>query len=318
MSDLDIQDNPFNKLNFLHIFKKCLLFSILYVFIILFFIVAASFFIVNDLQIEQFIRYAQDTIPYSELFSFWIIAVFIYILKKISDSNLRWKQLIGSLKNIEIKLLIVLAFAKHFFTVGFDRFSLYGLSFILPNYVENYLNIGQSKTYTEFFTFAVDVIIFAPIIKEIFYRGIVLHKIAVRNGITLGILISAFVFAIMHFRYDIVPLFISGIISAILYLKTKQLIIPIIFHSFYNLIVTARLFYQLFLSNREISTPITIAEYQEQFVNHINYIILFVAFSAPYLIYFIYKNFPRNYDINKLPYFINKDNQNHEYEENND
>jgi uncharacterized protein len=123
----------------------------------------------------------------------------------------------------------------------------------------------------------------------------------------LGVLVSAFVFAIAHFRYDVIPLFFGGVILVLLYLKTKQLIVPIINHFFYNLIVIIKLFHYHFLSDLDRSIPITITEVQKHFIDNLESRIIFIALSAPYLIYFIYKNFPRNYNVDKLPYLINQE-----------
>lgn len=50
----------------------------------------------------------------------------------------------------------------------------------------------------------------------------------------------------------------------------------------------------------------TVAEYRHQFLDNIELKILYIAFTAPYLSYFIFKNFPRNYGIEDLPYFANQ------------
>jgi uncharacterized protein len=142
--------------------------------------------------------------------------------------------------------------------------------------------------------------------EEFIYRGIVLQKLAIEKNIIKGLMISAIAFALMHFRYDVIPLFIAGVIYALLYLKTKQLAIPVLCHFLYNLIVLVRNLHYQYFSGVDPSVKITVAEYQQQFLDNWELNILFIALSVPYLAYFIYKNFPRNYDIQKLPYFANQ------------
>lgn len=77
----------------------------------------------------------------------------------------------------------------------------------------------------------------------------------------------------------------------------------IIFHVFDNLIVAISLIFHQFISGFDHSIPMTVADYKQHFLDDLEWMILFVSLSLPYLIYFIYKNFPRNYDINKLTYF---------------
>lgn len=235
--------------------------------------------------------------------------VFLWYLYKIFKiSRIDFKRLLGSLKKVDLKLPFLIAVVEYFFNWGFNSITLYYLSFIIPTYVENRINKEHVITYPGFLAFAISAVLIAPILEEILLRGILFQKLAINKNLKSGIFISAIVFAIIHFRYDVIPLFISGIIYVLLYLKTKQLIIPILSHFFYNLIVTIRLFHHQFLSNYDHSIFITVADYQEQFINNLSSRILFIAFSAPYLIYFIYRNYPRNYNLKKLPHFANKTN----------
>lgn len=195
---------------------------------------------------------------------------------------------------------------EYFFAWGFNSTTLYFLSFILPNYVESQINKEYATTILGWISFSILAIIFAPIIEELFFRGIILQKLATQRNIQQGLLISAIIFAIIHFRYDIITLSWGGIILAILYLKTNQLIIPIIYHFVYNLMSVIGLFYYHFLAKSDNTNCINIANCQQNFIDNLGLVILFISLSAPYLIYFVYKNFPRNYNINKLPYFANK------------
>jgi uncharacterized protein len=231
-----------------------------------------------------------------------------YVFKELNKANINFQYLIGSIQKIDFKLPLILAITEFFFAWGFNSVTLYCLSFIVPKYVENQISQEYPTTYFGFFAFAVGAIIFAPIIEEILFRGILFQKIANERSVLLGTLISAFIFALAHVRYDVISLCLSGVIFVILYLKTKQLIIPILNHFFYNLIVTVKLFYHQFLEASDRDLPVTIAELQKEFIDNLELVIMFIVLSTPYLIYFIYKNFPRNYNIDKLPYFINQKN----------
>ena len=87
--------------------------------------------------------------------------------------------------------------------------------------------------------YGIGILIFASIIEQVLYRGIIVQKLAIEKSIVKAAIISAILFAIMHFRYDVIPLFITGIIYVVLYFKT----------------------------NGDRSIPMTIAEYQQQFID---------------------------------------------------
>ena len=243
----------------------------------------------------------------SEIFDILIQIIFIlYFFRKLRRSNIDYKRILGSLKRVNFKLPIILTIVQYFFNGGINCYTLYGLSFVIPQYVENRINYQYAMTIVGYIAFAIGAIIFAPILEEFFFRGVIFQKLALTKGIVKAMLISAIAFALVHFRYDVIPLFIFGILYVILYLKTKQLAVPILAHFFYNAIAVGRRIYAHFFADVDPSLHTTVAEYQQQFLEHWQWDLLYIALSAPYLCYFIYKNFPRGNDINRLPYFTNQ------------
>ena len=81
-------------------------------------------------------------------------------------------------------------------------------------------------------------ILFAPIMEEIFYRGLFQKQLAKKVSPKIAILISSIVFALCHFSIEKIPnTFIQGIIWGSVYHKTNKLTIPILCHSLNNIIV---------------------------------------------------------------------------------
>ena len=145
----------------------------------------------------------------------------------------------------------------------------------------------------------------APVTEEFLFRGIILQKWAIKWGVKAGILTSSFLFAIVHFRFDIIELSLIGIILSILYLKTRNLLAPIFCHFFYNT------FWMIFttinyFSKSEIERIafISLQEYQNSVQPLLGQLVFLISISAPFLIYFVYKNFPKNDAI--IPYYANE------------
>lgn len=81
-------------------------------------------------------------------------------------------------------------------------------------------------------------VIVAPIIEEIIHRGMVFNYLKRIFKVKNAIIISSFLFAIIHFQFSgegIIKL-IYGLVFCISYQKTKSLITPITFHILINLI----------------------------------------------------------------------------------
>lgn len=81
------------------------------------------------------------------------------------------------------------------------------------------------------------VCILAPIIEEILMRGYLLNGLSVSYGSFIALLMSSFLFAILHFNMvQTFSAFICGIVLGLLYLHTGSIFCCILTHAGYNLI----------------------------------------------------------------------------------
>lgn len=130
------------------------------------------------------------------------------------------------------------------------------------------------------------VVVLAPLWEEITFRGIILNRWTEKWSTTRAILLSSFLFALFH-PLDIIGAFIFSIILSIQYLNTKNLLIAIVGHSFYNLVL-----FILFVSGSLAGwgeKPLEIPSTSET--------VLFgsicIAISLPILAYWLKKNWPK-------------------------
>lgn len=81
------------------------------------------------------------------------------------------------------------------------------------------------------------IVILSPIIEEILFRGIFLRRFNKElKNLTLAILISSFLFGICHNFGGISGAILFGICVSILYIKSKNILVPIFAHFLNNLI----------------------------------------------------------------------------------
>ncbi|MEE1134600.1 MAG: type II CAAX endopeptidase family protein [Methanobrevibacter sp.] len=85
---------------------------------------------------------------------------------------------------------------------------------------------------------AIGSIIFAPIVEELVFRGVLFNRLKIRTGIIPAMLISSFLFAIGHDFGGMTSAFMFGICMCILYLKTDNILIPMSVHFINNLVAT--------------------------------------------------------------------------------
>jgi membrane protease YdiL (CAAX protease family) len=96
----------------------------------------------------------------------------------------------------------------------------------------------------------IESVILVPILEEYFFRGYILKKLLEKHKAFIALIISSFLFAIIHLPFE-APFFdflafdihkaylvlLGGMISGILYLKSNSVGPSIIFHLFWNLTV---------------------------------------------------------------------------------
>jgi hypothetical protein len=215
-----------------------------------------------------------------------------YLVGKVPD-RYQWLSLVG------------LAMANVVFSISVFRVFYYSLSFIVPSFVEKILidNRNSSILITASKTFfpALYYLIFAiyysaifPIFYTFIFVAILLHRWAAKWGKTRAII--AF-FLLSLIAYNFISSVIATFIYAILYVKTRSLLVLIIFLALKNFIWGIwNLSYTTFLDNQTGSTL-------DVFRSQVQLGVLFFVVSAPWVIGFIYKN----WSVLKgpLPYFAN-------------
>ncbi|MBE6512022.1 MAG: CPBP family intramembrane metalloprotease [Methanobrevibacter olleyae] len=79
-------------------------------------------------------------------------------------------------------------------------------------------------------------IILAPIVEELFFRGVLFNRLKIRTGIIAAMIISSAIFAIGHEFGGITSAFLFGICMCIIYLKTDNILMTMSIHFLNNLV----------------------------------------------------------------------------------
>jgi ABC-2 type transport system permease protein len=74
----------------------------------------------------------------------------------------------------------------------------------------------------------------APIFEEFIFRGLIFGGLRRTLGLTVSVLASAAIFALVHPPFSVIPVFGLGIAAALVYERTRLLIGPIAVHAVYN------------------------------------------------------------------------------------
>lgn len=214
--------------------------------------------------------YLKDTY-FGEIILNLLILTWFYI--KFSKENTAIKsKVINSIKRLNYKKIF------HLYTLNLGIYIGVGLCLFIG---DEPLSKGPSGIFILF------GITLAPIIEELVFRGVVMNRLKIKFGIIPAIFVSAIVFGIVHFDLNVLGRLFFGVLSAILYFETKNIINCIILHILNN----ASIFVFFILSqytNFSINTD-------SEFKTGILVLIIFSCFilSIIFNVVYIKNNLPR-------------------------
>ena len=159
----------------------------------------------------------------------------IIIIKVITP--LRWSDFGLRKPEVRIWVIIGLVFASIIviFITSYFWIYLTGLSSSDAQHVSEYL---KSLALSWSIFYLTRIVIISPIIEEVFFRGVIFSTLREVMGIKIGLVLQAVLFAFIHGEINAVfPIFVSGLVLAYVYYRTRSILPSIIIHSFQNISV---------------------------------------------------------------------------------
>lgn len=215
-------------------------------------------------------------------------ALLTWILWVCSRSGVGLRQLVGRAPAgynwLVMPGLLVVAMA---FSIGSWFVFAYALSVFSPGILEFLLTTmevpAQQSAAYQVGMFTV-VVIMAPVLEEILFRGALLNRWGYRLGMGKALILTSLVFGILHANPVGITAF--GLIAAILYLQTRTLIVPMVFHALNNLGATVLGYFH------ESSGPIDVAAGMEEIqASGLAGVILMLA-TLPVIVWYVRRHWP--------------------------
>ena len=197
---------------------------------------------------------------------------------------------------------IVLVLSLLLFSLGISSLVLYLLSLSFPGYVEQLLKsdplIDSTRSEYPRLYEALTVfwlLIFAPVVEELLFRGILLQRWSVKWGLRMGVLTSSILFGILH-THNPIGLSVFGLAMGLLYVRTHSLWVPIACHSLNNLAGIGIEWLSQVAADGQVTT---VEDIQELWWMSL----ILVAVSLPFLGRFVWHSWPKSAD--DIPYVLN-------------
>ena len=162
------------------------------------------------------------------------------------------------------------------------------LSYVGPGWADSFVGADGWLNEGHAVFLLVIVLVVAPVVEEVLFRGVLLHRIAVKWGLGPAIVVSSAVFGILHVNF--VGVGVLGIVMALLYVRTRTLIVPIACHVLNNAVAVSLVFLAM-LTNApgEEQAALTSAQARDGIIVGSALLLL----SVPVLAYFVYTSWPR-------------------------
>lgn len=176
-----------------------------------------------------------DSLLFKSLLYSIMLIFFIFALKKpfkeikqsyfdLQNSNMPIKVLFIVIANclFTATIFFVLAYFSNVFNLNFDL-SLFG--------------IISLNDYYGIIMYLISIVILSPIVEELLFRGVILRKLNVNFEFSIkrAVIISSILFGLCHNFGGILSAILFGICMSFLYIKSKNILIPIFAHCLNNL-----------------------------------------------------------------------------------
>jgi len=161
-----------------------------------------------------------------------INCVFFLIIWRKSKKDL--PKYINTKINIKVTALTILLCAGLHYTI-LSIIELTGFMYLFPSFIETAEEIAAVFANAGLLLRLIVAVIAAPVVEEILCRGIVLNRLLLWMPKWVAILVSSALFGLMHLNMPQgLPAFLIGIVFSLLYLRYRNLWVPIIAHAAYN------------------------------------------------------------------------------------
>lgn len=162
----------------------------------------------------------------------------LYLFFKFGVNFRKLNKLINDfIEKINIKEILNVVFTQILISLGTTLLILAIVCFIDLD-MANSLNSSGDDIFTNTVSVFILTVITAPILEELLFRVVIFKRLSRIFDVYIGMIFSSILFGILHVELAVVGAIIFGIANCILYLKYRNILIPMTVHFLNNLIVS--------------------------------------------------------------------------------
>jgi membrane protease YdiL (CAAX protease family) len=191
------------------------------------------------------------------------LTILLVLIVRGSLGGIKWGRLFGPAPRLRDLPLLGVIVPLGLVTAATLILLFVPLSYIAPELVEKTIlsdsPMANITTAAQFALLALNVVVIAPIVEELFFRGFLLQRFAYKWGTYAGVISSSALFAVGHVEW--IGHFVTGVAFGLIYLRTRSLWMCILTHALYNGMFVAELGWNVFTHQPEEVQ--TLADFRE-------------------------------------------------------
>jgi len=246
------------------------------------------------------------SIPGSIFHTIFFCTICGAIIYRLKFCKINLEFIVGNLKIKQIPwiLLLIVFLGEQTLTTGINYLEYYFTNLISPELVTSTIktmtevsqgaNSNLLLQILQYLLLLFVLVIVAPVTEEFIFRGVLLHRWAVKWGAVWGVVLSSLLFGAIHADIFWFSRAVGSIFIALFYIQTKNLLVPIVLHALNNALAFVNILFHNLAPNTIQSPNIT--------HQYLWYGIINVLLAIPVLIYFL----PLPKSTVELPYFLNQ------------
>jgi len=162
----------------------------------------------------------------------------LYLFFKFGVNFRKLNKLIHDfIEKINIKEILNVVFTQILISLGTTLLIL-AIVCCIDLDMANSLNSSGDDIFTNTVSVFILTVITAPILEELLFRVVIFKRLSRIFDVYIGMIFSSILFGILHVELAVVGAIIFGIANCILYLKYRNILIPMTVHFLNNLIVS--------------------------------------------------------------------------------
>ena len=162
----------------------------------------------------------------------------LYLFFKFGVNFRKLNKLIYDfIEKINIKEILNVVFTQILISLGTTLLIL-AIVCCIDLDMANSLNSSGDDIFTNTVSVFILTVITAPILEELLFRVVIFKRLSRIFDVYIGMIFSSILFGILHVELAVVGAIIFGIANCILYLKYRNILIPMTVHFLNNLIVS--------------------------------------------------------------------------------